>query len=443
MKKLIYLLLAVTIIGCSNEEDCEQYPTLTTDEVNNFTDTSANISGKIITPTCDDTVTSQGFVYSKTTLPKTDDNIIEKAGINISATITNIEQNTTYYVRTFFENSAGIYYGNEVVFSSLVGEASVLTGVIFNVSDTTASINGNAITLGGSSTSSKGFCYSIEVNPTVENQKVDGIDNGSSGEFTSIINDLLSNTIYYIRAYIENEAGVFYGEEKSFKTLCTVDTDSDGLCDDEDTDDDNDGVEDGQDCAPLNPLVSPLLDEICDGIDNNCDGQIDEGYDLSCTLQVRINGGENPWDLFLEYYQDYSSDIDSLMKFFYGLEFSDGIIYDITESWVEVFSKDCITDYSWQEWLGSEPQAVCGSMWSRVKGYQMMQICERIGKTQKFQFPWYGSYWIEPESNGDNSLYMFLDGDSSLPNDIPCEYNNNPNTENGNTYNGLIVKRVQ
>ena len=75
MKKLL-IFLAIIIISCNSDDepDCSYTPTLVTDEVSNITDNSARFSGQIVAPTCESTVTSQGFVYAKTPLPKIDPN---------------------------------------------------------------------------------------------------------------------------------------------------------------------------------------------------------------------------------------------------------------------------------------------------------------------------------------------------------------------------------
>lgn len=72
-----------------------------------------------------------------------------------------------------------------------------------------------------------------------------------------------------------------------FTTVCVLDFDEDGVCDQEDNDDDNDGVDDSEDCQPFNASVYPGATEIEDGIDNNCDGQIDEGF---CDLDFDGDG---------------------------------------------------------------------------------------------------------------------------------------------------------
>ena len=46
-------------------------------------------------------------------------------------------------------------------------------------------------------------------------------------------------------------------------------------------DGDRDGWTDDEDCDDGDPEVNPGAEELCDGIDNNCDGEIDEGVQLS------------------------------------------------------------------------------------------------------------------------------------------------------------------
>jgi len=217
MKKLL-LPIALIILSCSAEDSCEPTPKLTTAEADNITDVSATISGTITPPTCDDTVTSQGFVYGEENLPTVEDTKIVKSGSTISASLTNLNQNTTYYIRTFFENPLGVFYGNEVMFSTNVGDALVQTNTVFNITATNALISGRVSSNGGGTITSKGFCFSTEANPTVNDQKVDGIDEGN--QFKGTLENLTPNTLYYIKAYAENESGVFYGEEKTFETLC-------------------------------------------------------------------------------------------------------------------------------------------------------------------------------------------------------------------------------
>lgn len=94
---------------------------------------------------------------------------------------------------------------------------TVMTTGISNVAHTTATLNGSVIYSGGSIVAARGFCYSIEQNPTIESTTVScGYGEGS---FASSLQNLTSSTTYYVRAYATNVWGTSYGEQQNFTTL--------------------------------------------------------------------------------------------------------------------------------------------------------------------------------------------------------------------------------
>ena len=121
MKKLL-LLSVLLIFACTDDEGnpCVYQPTLTTDAVTDITETSATLNGTIdvYSQNCD-TVGNvlQGFVYSTSSEPTIDDDIVNVNGTSITESLTNLEPNTTYYVRVFLVRPLiGVFYGNEVSF---------------------------------------------------------------------------------------------------------------------------------------------------------------------------------------------------------------------------------------------------------------------------------------------------------------------------------------
>ena len=123
MKKLL-LLLALLVFACTDDEGnpCIYEPTLSTEAITDITDTSATLNGTIdvYSQNCD-TVENilQGFVYSTSSEPTVDDNIINVDGTSITESLTNLEPNTTYYVRVFLVRPLiGVFYGNEVSFET-------------------------------------------------------------------------------------------------------------------------------------------------------------------------------------------------------------------------------------------------------------------------------------------------------------------------------------
>ena len=63
----------------------------------------------------------------------------------------------------------------------------------------------------------RGICWGTEPDPNVDDNYTS--DGTGSGSFTTTINDLESNTLYYVRAYAVSDYGLTYGDTMSFTTL--------------------------------------------------------------------------------------------------------------------------------------------------------------------------------------------------------------------------------
>jgi len=78
-----------------------------------------------------------------------------------------------------------------------------------------SAIMGGLITSdGGGEIAERGTCWGIYTYPTIEDNRT--IDGSGTGNFTSTLTNLLSNTTYYSRSYATNEAGTAYGNEETF-----------------------------------------------------------------------------------------------------------------------------------------------------------------------------------------------------------------------------------
>lgn len=218
--KNLRLLTLLLIVACSSNETeipCNPTPSLKISNPINITDVSAELKGTITPPDCDGSVISQGFVVSKEQLPKIDDTIFEVNGKEISKTISNLEKNTQYYVRVFYQNNLGVYYSEQASFKTIVGDATVTTGSITKIKAKTATINVNIGQLGGGTALSKGVVYSKTTNPTTSDTKT--TSSSTSNNFNLDLENLTENTTYYLKAFVTNESGTFYGDEVNFKTL--------------------------------------------------------------------------------------------------------------------------------------------------------------------------------------------------------------------------------
>jgi hypothetical protein len=130
--------------------------------------------------------------------------------------------NTTYYVRAFASNNAGIVYGNQISFKTLNGPISlpaVMAGFADTLTNTLAVIvYNNTINNGGGAITARGTVWSSTVTtPTLANSKT--IDGSGDGVFTSRLTGLTPNTTYYYRAYATNSAGTAYSDVTTFTTL--------------------------------------------------------------------------------------------------------------------------------------------------------------------------------------------------------------------------------
>jgi uncharacterized protein (TIGR02145 family) len=95
--------------------------------------------------------------------------------------------------------------------------ASVLTDSTTLIGTKSATFSGSITSNGGSQISERGFCWSLNQNPTVLDNKV--INQSGLNNFNQIVLGLNSNTNYYVRAYVINNQGISYGNQQVFTTL--------------------------------------------------------------------------------------------------------------------------------------------------------------------------------------------------------------------------------
>jgi len=132
-------LLALLIFGCEkspDEPDKPQavVPTLTTTDVSAITETTA-FSGGNITTDGGAAVTARGVCWSTSANPTiASSKTTDGAGTDdFISSLTDLTTKTTYYVRAYATNSAGIGYGNEVNFITLDLIYGTVTDIDANV----------------------------------------------------------------------------------------------------------------------------------------------------------------------------------------------------------------------------------------------------------------------------------------------------------------------
>ncbi|TVQ94008.1 MAG: hypothetical protein EA393_01505 [Bacteroidetes bacterium] len=219
---LIPLISALLLIlaNCNKEEPVKQ-ATLTTLSVTNIT-TNTTQSGSNITSDGGGDITSRGVVWGTNPNPTAEQNnglTMDGSGSGLfQSNITYLQPNTTYYVRAYASNEAGMVYGNEQEFATEGTSPEVTTSQVTNITQISATSGGNVTDDGGASVTARGVVWSTSQNPTLENN-LGSTNNGSgAGAFTSNITGLSSNTTYYVRAYATNNSGNGYGQQESFTT---------------------------------------------------------------------------------------------------------------------------------------------------------------------------------------------------------------------------------
>ena len=195
-------------------------PTVTTGEVSNITQTTAQGSGNV-TGDGGAEVIERGVCWSTSHNPTISGSHAYNGTGTGSYTVnmTGLTANTHYYVRAYAKNSAGVSYGNEVDFTTAqnVSAPTVTTSQVTNVTQTTATGGGNVTNSGGATVTERGICWSTSHNPTTSGSHANS--GTGTGSFTVNMTGLTANTTYYVRAYAINSAGTSYGSEVSFTTL--------------------------------------------------------------------------------------------------------------------------------------------------------------------------------------------------------------------------------
>ena len=213
---LILVLVGLFLVSCNPKE-----PVVKTQAVSEIAATSAIGGGDVVEDGRAD-VTERGVCWSIVENPTiADAHTSDGAGLgSFVSNITDLEPNTTYYVRAYATNSEGTSYGDQVNFMTLeemIELATVKTSLVTSITSTTAVVGGDVTADGGTEVTAKGVCWSASQEPTIEGEHT---ENGAgTGEFTAELSGLEQNTTYYVRAYATNKEGTAYGEEVSFTTL--------------------------------------------------------------------------------------------------------------------------------------------------------------------------------------------------------------------------------
>ena len=167
-------------------------------------------------------LTSYGFVYSKENInPNLGD---EKVTLGTStsgtfeANISDLQPDTTYYVRAFATNDITTAFGDVLEVITKDGKPTVQTHYATTIDSNSAKTTGRIDSDGGAPLTSYGFVYSKQNNnPNLGDEKVT-LGTSTSGPFEANLSELQPETTYYVRAFATNEITTAYGDVKTFTT---------------------------------------------------------------------------------------------------------------------------------------------------------------------------------------------------------------------------------
>ena len=186
-------------------------PTVETKEVTNIKSKVAIAGGKV-TSSGGFAVTRRGVCWSTSQYPTvTNDHTEDGTGVGeFLSNISNLQPNTTYYVRAYAENEKGVAYGNQVSFKSESGVPTVTTTLVRVDSKTAVFCEGKVTDEGDSHVIARGICWGTST-PNINGKKTS--DGDGSGSFSSnvTVTNVHSQNLYF-RAYATNESGTAYGE---------------------------------------------------------------------------------------------------------------------------------------------------------------------------------------------------------------------------------------
>ncbi len=217
MKKISILILALLVAMAA----CKKVPEVNKEYVDVERDL-ITVGATTATIQCDYeyiVTLKKAFLYYGEGEDATDMNTAEMRVVDKSlcVDIKDLKENTIYSYFFEFVNGFNTMQSATKTFKTGVALPVVVTSAVVEITENSAQCGGEVIQDGGAVETERGICWSLNENPTLNDNHVH-VGSGI-GSFSTIVNDLKANTLYHVRAYATNEGGTVYGSDESFITL--------------------------------------------------------------------------------------------------------------------------------------------------------------------------------------------------------------------------------
>lgn len=193
-------------------------PEVSTDKIKNVYINSCQVAG-IVGYDGGKLVTERGFCYSTHNNPTIQDYKVSsgKGEGPFDNFLNGLNENTTYYVKSYAINALGISYGDELSFTTFNYSPPIVASIQVNeITNSTANFQGEVMDTGGSDITERGFLLCPDINDLSNCQKF--TISGGLGAYRLVITNLKTNVKYFMRAFATNKKGTAYGAAIPFTT---------------------------------------------------------------------------------------------------------------------------------------------------------------------------------------------------------------------------------
>jgi hypothetical protein len=142
----------------------------------------------------------------------------EVSGKAYSVHVTGLRSGTEYHYRYEVDYGAKEDFLSEISdFTTQSESPTVKTLEVLALDSTTFRIKCEVLSGGGQEVTERGICWNTYGDPTLDDETMQYVS-GGIGQYTIRVENLATNTAYYVRAYAKSAAGIGFGEELNFRT---------------------------------------------------------------------------------------------------------------------------------------------------------------------------------------------------------------------------------